>query len=156
MNFAGDLGIADGGRPILGHVLRPSSGPLLSWQAGLLADFTRLRVLSQRGAVRAWTWALFLENSSAKLGVPLDDDNDEKLKSFPSETLDDEALSTLHTWYVTKLGQKKAKLAMRNCSRAWMAGRAELTRRRKKLWLPVAPQRRVDTKKLISHPPLRL
>ena len=53
MNFAGDLGIADGGRPILGHVLRPSSGPLLSWQAGLLADFTRLRVLSQRGAVRA-------------------------------------------------------------------------------------------------------
>ena len=73
----------------------------------MLADFTRLRVLPQGGAVRAWAWALFLENSSAKLGVALDDDNDEKLKSFPPETLDDEALSTLHKWYVTKLGQKK-------------------------------------------------
>lgn len=60
-------------------------------------------------AVGAWAWPLFLENSSGKLGVPLSDDSDHRLQSFPPEKLDDDTLSFLGKWYVAKLSQKKER-----------------------------------------------
>eukprot|EP00438_Fugacium_kawagutii_P003696 Skav209322 [mRNA] locus=scaffold724:121652:123604:+ [translate_table: standard] len=80
----------------------------LSVLKGLVSDFGHLQSLAGEGPLRPWAKALFLEQSSAKLGLQLAGGYDQELQAFPVESMPEDSLGSLQKWFIPKLSAKAA------------------------------------------------